>query len=501
MPLITLSPAQQVAHDRALALSNEHSLIALVARPGDGRTEILQRLALSRNGQYLRMADFADDIKAFKPLQIEEAIAHRLLEVVKAHKTVIVDDFDALQSLIFNCYGKARPTVWRPAFDFILRYLETSDKKLILGLSRASLAEPLHYACRYCRMPKFSPDDFRHLFNAMAGDWVAKVDFSRAHRFVPKLNARQMQFASELLRMGERLETQAFLEFLEKHALASNVNTEEVEAVSLESLHGVDEVIRQLDIDIITPMERPDLMDKLGLKPKRGVLLYGPPGTGKTTIGRALAHRLRSKFFLIDGTVISGTQDFYQTIQRIFAAAKDNAPSIIFIDDCDLLFENEEHTGLYRYLLTMLDGLESKDNSQVAVILTAMNIGSLPPALIRSGRVELWLEMKLPDVVARTAIINALLQDAPKELQKLKIEPLAEKTEGLTGADLKRVMADALNLLGYDVAREEKIQEPDHYFNLAVEQLQRHRVQLESAPRFTAAHHGAASQRRRGGGS
>ena len=68
MPLITLSPAQQAAHDRALALSNEHFLVGLVARSGNGRTEILQRLALSMNGQYLRMADFAEKIQKFKPL-------------------------------------------------------------------------------------------------------------------------------------------------------------------------------------------------------------------------------------------------------------------------------------------------------------------------------------------------------------------------------------------------------------------------------------------------
>ena len=66
--------------------------------------------------------------------------------------------------------------------------------------------------------------------------------------------------------------------------------------------------------------------------------MFGPPGTGKTTIGRALAHRLKGKFFLIDGTIIAGTQDFYEKIHKVFRAAEENAPSIIFIDDADVIF-------------------------------------------------------------------------------------------------------------------------------------------------------------------
>ena len=495
MTPITLSPAQQVGHDRMVSLHRNNTLVGFVSRTGTGRTVIFEHLTRSLGAQLLRMGDFSESIKNFQALEIEEALAEVLQKAISEHDTIIVDDFGKLQELVFNCYGKARPTVWGPAFDSILHQLQENGKKMIVGLHQPWLAPPLDTVIRVVHKPVFSPDDFRHIFNALAGEQVRDIDFVRVHRFVPKLTARQMQFASSLLEPGKSIDTEAFLDLLEAHALASNVNTEEVEAVSLDSLHGVDAVIRQMDIDIIVPMERPDLVESLGLKPKRGVLLYGPPGTGKTTIGRALAHRLRSKFFLIDGTVISGTQDFYNIIQRIFSSAKDNAPSIIFIDDCDLLFENEEHTGLYRYLLTMLDGLESKGNSQVTVILTAMNIGSLPPALIRSGRVELWLEMKLPDIRARKAIIDTLLKGVPESLQKLDVQVMAEATKGMTGADLKRVMADAVNLYGYDIAREYAKKSVAHYFERAVAQLKHHRKQLESAPRFTAAHHGAASTR------
>src|SRR5205085_8166264 len=128
----------------------------------------------------------------------------------------------------------------------------------------------------------------------------------------------------------------------------SNVELGEVEAVDLADLKGIDDVIESLEANIIMPLENDKLAERLNIKPKRGVLLAGPPGTGKTSIGRALAHRLRSKFFLIDGTFVSGTPQFYARVHQVFEAAKNNAPCIVFIDDSDVIFESGEEMGLYR---------------------------------------------------------------------------------------------------------------------------------------------------------
>jgi len=212
-------------------------------------------------------------------------------------------------------------------------------------------------------------------------------------------------------------------------------------------------VLESLEANVILPLENTAITDELGLKAKRGVLLAGPPGTGKTTIGRALAHRLKSKFFLIDGTIISGTRDFYSQIQGIISAAKANAPSIIFIDDSDVIFETGREQGLYRYLLTLLDGLESESAGSVCVMMTAMDVAGLPPALIRSGRVELWLETRLPDLTARAQILEDLHAAVPEVAGRIDVARVAQATEGLTGADLKRLVEDAKVLLAYDKAR------------------------------------------------
>src|SRR5207245_2396088 len=168
-----------------------------------------------------------------------------------------------------------------------------------------------------------------------------------------------------------------FIEYLSSRNMTSNVDLEEVEAVDWQDLKGADNLIAELEAKVALPFENDALAAELKLKPKRGVLLAGPPGTGKTTIGRALARRLKSKFFLIDGTVISGTPAFHQVVHRVFEAAKQNAPAIIFIDDTDVVFEGGHETGFYRYLLTMLDGLESASAGRVCLIMTAMDVGNL----------------------------------------------------------------------------------------------------------------------------
>src|SRR5207253_471199 len=199
----------------------------------------------------------------------------------------------------------------------------------------------------------------------------------------------------------------------------------------LSDLKGIDEVIRSLEANIIVPLENDELAAELGLKPKRGVLLAGPPGTGKTTVGRALAHRLKSKFFLLDGTFISGACDFYERVHQLFERAKQNAPSVLFIDDSDVLFEDREYhgVGLYRYLLTLLDGLESETAGRVCVMMTVMDVGALPPALVRSGRVELWLQMNLPDEAARAAILRRHLAGLPASIGPVHEPRLARATD------------------------------------------------------------------------
>jgi len=334
--------------------------------------------------------------------------------------------------------------------------------------------DPIARRCHSSRIANFAAEDYAGICRAYLSA-AASLDFERVYRFSPKLNAHQLRAASLWFEGEAVVDTDRFMDYLASRNLTSNVVIEEVQRVDWNELKGVDDVIRSLEAKIALPFENDALARELRLKPKRGVLLAGPPGTGKTTIGRALAHRLKSKFFLIDGTAIAGTYTFYNEVRRIFEAARRNAPSIVFIDDADLLFEGEESRGFYRYILTMLDGLESASAERICVMMTAMDASALPAAVLRSGRIELWLETRPPDEQARAAILRERLAGLPDPLGAADLRLIASASSGLTGADLKAIAEDAKLLFAYSKASGELEQPPEDYFLEAIDGLRRNR--------------------------
>jgi transitional endoplasmic reticulum ATPase len=392
-----------------------------------------------------------------------------------------LDDLNLLQDVVGGCSNYPRSGLLKlPLASLAIRAVE-SGKKLIFTNSSWT-PDVLTNLGRVFALHDFTPADYDFLCRHYLGDDRCEpLDFTRIHRFAPALDAHQLRSICTWLRQKDVLDTEGFIDYLRSQHLTSNVDLDEVQNVTLADLHGVAEVVESLEANVVLPLENDVLAAELGLKPKRGVLLLGPPGTGKTTVGRALAHRLKGKFFLMDGTVISGTDRFYHMVQRIFAEAKRNAPSIIFIDDSDVIFESGQELGLYRYLLTMLDGLESASAGRVCVMMTAMNVAALPPALLRSGRVELWLEMQLPDTEARLAILRQHLTPLPPPLAGLRVEVLAEASSGFTGADLKRLAEDGKNLFAFDLARGRPLRPVTEYFLDAVQMLRDNKARYAEA--------------------
>src|SRR5260370_34504563 len=112
----------------------------------------------------------------------------------------------------------------------------------------------------------------------------------------------------------------------------------------------------------------------------------------------------------------------------------------------------------------MLDGVESEGTARVCVMMTAMNLSHLPPALVRSGRVELWLEMKIPDAAACARLFARHTANLPTELQGLDRPKIVEVTDAFTGADIKRLVEDAKGFYAFDQVRKTGTRPATDYF-------------------------------------
>jgi ATP-dependent 26S proteasome regulatory subunit len=477
---LKLCPVQQTALDWLIAGLPIGSVFRFWGGVGRGKTTVLREVHRRTGGVYLNLKDFLDAASLKHPQAIEETLYQLVQTALMAHPLVILDDLHLLDLSSRGCHFYPRSGYLDGVLMALCTYAAEADRKLILGTTK-DLVEAAAVRSYSIGIDKFKVEDYA----ALAGGWLdgkaAKLDFEKIFRFAPKMNAHQLKGACLWLRHHPQLGTEMFIDYLRSQRLASNVDLEEVQTVDLRDLKGVDDVLRHLEINVVLPLENDALANEFKLRSKRGVLLYGPAGTGKTTVGRAMAHRLRSKFFLIDGTFIAGTSDFYRRVEQVFEAAKENAPAIIFIDDADAIFEDGEEQGLYRYLLTMLDGLESESAGRVCVMMTAMNVASLPPALIRSGRVELWLEMKLPDAAARSQILERQVAVLPKELTVVEVPALVAATEGFTGADLKRLVEDGKAIYAYDKSKQAGLEPPTLYFLKAVEGIQENKRRFAEA--------------------
>jgi len=414
----TLCPRQQSSFDgiqRALDISG---IALLTCDDGRGRSTVARKVHEARGGRFLGIREFVDAMEGAHPLALEETLHGLLMRALAETDLLVVDDLHLVNDAVCCNFNYPRSDYIKAPLTAVASYVLETGKKLMVAGSES--LEPLQVRGYAFGIDDFRVEDYRFLCDVLLGE--RGLNFEKIHRFAPRLNAHQLKSACTWLSGDTALTTERFIEYLRSQRMTSNVDLTEVEQVDLRDLKGVDDVIESLEAQIVLPLENDALASRYGLRPRRGVLLVGPPGTGKTTVGRALSHRLKSKFFLIDGTFISGTQNFYGSVNRIFEAAKDNSPAVIFIDDSDVIFENNDETGLYRYLLTMLDGIESESQAQVCIMMTAMNVSSLPPALIRSGRIELWLEMGLPDADARREILQTRVKALPEPLDGVDLE-------------------------------------------------------------------------------
>ncbi|MCW3133467.1 MAG: CDC48 family AAA ATPase [Methanophagales archaeon] len=218
--------------------------------------------------------------------------------------------------------------------------------------------------------------------------------------------------------------------------------------VTYEDIGGLKREIGMIREMIELPLRHPELFERLGIDPPKGVLLYGPPGTGKTLIAKAVATETDANFYSISGPEIMSK--FYgeseKHLRDIFEEAGKNAPSIIFIDELDSIAPKRgETTGeverrVVAQLLSLMDGLESR--GQVVVVGATNRVNALDEALRRGGRFDREIEIGIPDRNGREEILQVHTRGMPLA-EDVSLKEFADLTHGFVGADLASLCKEA----------------------------------------------------------
>jgi transitional endoplasmic reticulum ATPase len=218
--------------------------------------------------------------------------------------------------------------------------------------------------------------------------------------------------------------------------------------VTYDDLGGMRDTIDALREMVELPLRHPELFQRLGVDPPKGVLLHGPPGTGKTMLARAVANESAARFFGINGPEIMGSAygESERRLRELFEQAAQSAPSIIFIDEIDSIapkrqqVSGEAEKRLVAQLLTLLDGIEPRQN--LVVIAATNRPEALDEALRRPGRFDREIVVGVPDEPGRREILGIHTRGMPLA-PDVDLDDLARRTYGFVGADIAALAREA----------------------------------------------------------
>ncbi|MEO5612637.1 MAG: CDC48 family AAA ATPase [Sphingomicrobium sp.] len=218
--------------------------------------------------------------------------------------------------------------------------------------------------------------------------------------------------------------------------------------VTYDDLGGMKDTIDALREMVELPLRHPEIFQRLGVDPPKGVLLHGPPGTGKTRLARAVANESEARFFHIAGPEIMGSAygESEKRLRELFEQAAEAAPSIIFIDEIDSIapkrsqVTGEAEKRLVAQLLSLLDGIEPRQN--LVVIAATNRPEALDEALRRPGRLDREIVVGVPDEIGRREILGIHTRGMPLA-PDVDLDELARRTYGFVGADLAALTREA----------------------------------------------------------
>lgn len=222
--------------------------------------------------------------------------------------------------------------------------------------------------------------------------------------------------------------------------------------ISYDDVGGLEEQIQEIRETVELPLKKPELFERIGIEPPKGVLLFGAPGTGKTLVAKAVAHETQARFIRIIGSEL--VQKFIgegaRLVREIFQLAKEKAPSIIFIDELDaigskrLQIATSGDREVQRTLMQLLSEMDGFDQRGDVKIIGATNRPDiLDPALLRPGRFDRLIDFPIPGWQERESIFKIHMRGMNIDKSNFNLNRLVDMTKGATGADIKAICSEA----------------------------------------------------------
>ncbi|MGA0241342.1 MAG: proteasome-activating nucleotidase [Poseidonia sp.] len=281
----------------------------------------------------------------------------------------------------------------------------------------------------------------------------AIVRSSNGTVFQVSLNQR---LEPELLKPGTRValnqDSLSVIEVLHEawDPMVSGAEMVEKPTITYEDVAGLDDQVESVREAIELPLVKPELFEKVGIVPPKGVLLVGPPGCGKTLLAKAVATHPEATFIRMVGSELAQKYigEGGRMVRELFSLAKEKAPSVIFLDEIDAIGAkrldgstsgDREVQRTLMQLLAELDGFDALHDVKIIAATNRPDI--LDDALLRPGRFDRVIEIPIPDESSRKAILNVHLSNM--NTKKISVQRVVERTQGYSGAELKATCVEA----------------------------------------------------------
>ncbi|TXC74050.1 CDC48 family AAA ATPase [Sphingorhabdus soli] len=398
---------------------------------------------------------FIDEIDSIAPKrgQVQGEAEKRLV----AQLLTLMDGLEARTNLVVIA-ATNRPE----ALDEALRRPGRFDREIIVGVpDQRGRREIIGIHTR--GMPLAEDVDLDELagttFGFVGADLAALVreaGIEAVRRLMPKLDLEEATIPPELLD-ELHVTRDDFLAALKRvQPSAMREVMVQVPNVKWDDVGGLDDAQQRLKEGIELPLKDPEAFRRLGIRPAKGFLLYGPPGTGKTLLAKAVAREAQANFIATKSSDLLSKWygESEQQIARLFARARQVAPTVVFIDELDSLVPARGGSGggepavtdrVVNTILAEMDGLE--DMQSVVVIGATNRPNMIDPALLRPGRFDELVYVPVPDAAGRRRILA--IHTAKMPLSKdVDLDTIAVEAERFTGADLEDLVRRAgLNAL------------------------------------------------------